>query len=279
MSRVPNMLSPPEITDPASRIIEATLAIDPTLKMSGANTAALTTSAIPAGLRIDTMILTSHDNLLLLCQGIFRGQPHSNHGSGHHQPNVPHVRRFWATSGDINLPGMGSGEWINYRGLDVVMRNAEVLGIGNRSLDVLDYALEHHDFEADPYMDTWNARHAVFFGSSWRWNSLKNSQGGALYLSRITHLTMWLDDDSGGSGPDGLPAWVKSVPFHMMSSLIHFECPLANRRSRVLTEMRVYTAQRPGTIHRWFSDPARCAEHYRPARSTQLVSVEDLLQW
>ncbi|KAG6813531.1 hypothetical protein H0H92_010236 [Tricholoma furcatifolium] len=270
------------------RIIKATLSPDSSHEgISYATTTSLAATSLGLyhevmPLLLHTITLPSHKQLLAFNRCIAYLQLHHDTGSRLALPNHSTlVRRFFVTSEDANFPDRSSGDWVEYKKLDVVLKNAECLGFSNFSLHLLDSALERHDFDVDPSMESWRCRRAVLFGNWWRWNSLKQSLGGAMYLAQLTHLTMCLEDNA-GSSLMGMPSWLKAVPFEMMPRLTHFACPLVQETEEdamdidtPTTTMRVLVAPRSAMIQRWMLDPG-CHEDHRPHISTKAIVLTSL---
>ncbi|KAG6908527.1 hypothetical protein DXG01_004298 [Tephrocybe rancida] len=262
------------------RIVDATLACNPSLICSHAISVTLDTASsrfysesMPFVLA--TLILASPKQLLVLSQSTV-AHLRSPSGSSLVLPKHTLVRKFFVTSDEINLPDRSVVDWIDSRGLSKVLQKSSVLGFTTFSIDLLDNALKLHNFDVDPYMQSWNCRQAVFFGSSWRWNPLTSTQGGVIYLARLTHLTMWLEDDRSGSY--SVPTWVKAIPFDKMPCLTHFAYAQDSMSSSRPTEMKVHQAQVPGAIHRWLLDPSRSPQEFGLEVSSRLVTLEDVLQ-
>ncbi|KAJ7782744.1 hypothetical protein B0H16DRAFT_1211700, partial [Mycena metata] len=137
------------------------------------------------------------------------------------------VRRFWSTECREPLIEDSPEYRIDYAALYQVIRGVDVLGLNFHSLHLLYNGLASAG--ADPAVD-WTCRHVILAGYSPRWRPLTSSAEGAIFLSRITHLTLWITTDFFGRPPpsDGrrVPAWLTDVPFSLMLSLTHLAFPL-----------------------------------------------------
>jgi hypothetical protein len=152
---------------------------------------------------------------------------------------------------------------LDYSALYGVMRNAENLGIDFNSLHILYRGLASAG--ACPITD-WNCRKVVFSGEYYRWSPLVVTVEGSAFLSRITHLVLWIPpNDCGLDAYRGtrIPDWIRHVPFSSLSNLTHVAFPLIplptdlNSQTEMEMSMLVYSASDasskfdPNTFYQW----------------------------
>ncbi|KAG6862858.1 hypothetical protein C0991_009731, partial [Blastosporella zonata] len=241
-----------EIKETATRrIIDATVADKPSLSASYVKTDWLYNETSDTPVFLDTLIVAENNTVLAFSEHNFAGL-RSQSGSDLLLPLQTIVHTFFITDHEIHKPGTMARSWVEYRrGLHGVMKTAQVLGIAGDTAQLLDNALSRHDFRSDPAMDSWKCRQLVIFGllDYWRWTSLRYTRGGEAYLSIVTHLTIWVDEFPSEGDHNGLPSWVKDIPFKMMKNLTCFACPVADSPGDLSgshpTQMNFYETHQP----------------------------------
>ncbi|KAJ7076845.1 hypothetical protein B0H15DRAFT_752897, partial [Mycena belliarum] len=138
------------------------------------------------------------------------------------------VRRFWSTDCWEALMDASPDYFINYSALYEIMRGVDSLGLNFRSLHLLYNGLTSSG--ADPAQD-WKCHHVTFAGSIPRWKPLTSNLEGMAFLSRITHLTLWIPThDSPWLPPQTqnspVPRWIMDIPFSFFRNLTHLAFPL-----------------------------------------------------
>ncbi|KAG6832105.1 hypothetical protein H0H87_002744 [Tephrocybe sp. NHM501043] len=277
----------PDIEDPATRrIITASLTNDPSLIISRASTALIekrqSTAYSPSNpFVLDTLVVDANDSVIFFSQATVGPL---RQGSSIVLPKDTIIRKFFITTKEYNLPGKLPRNFVDFGSVDSIMQTAEILGLGGYSIQLLDDALARHDFYTDPYMQTWNCRQAVIFGRYWRWTSLQNTHGGAIFLSRLTHLTMWVDETGVVNDHNGLPTWVRTIPLGMMTNLQYLALPITHTLGTMnsmsqRTDMLLLTARQPGTLHHYVTNPRTCPGHYTPIIKKRRIMLEDFLGW
>ncbi|KAJ6593536.1 hypothetical protein B0H19DRAFT_1246290 [Mycena capillaripes] len=119
------------------------------------------------------------------------------------------VRRFWSTECWEALMDDSPDYCINYSALYEIIRDVDSLGFNFRSLHLLYNGLASAG--ADPARD-WQCRRVTLAGSNPRWKPLTSSVEGITFLSRITHLTLWIS--------------IHNHPWHPPAHLTHLAFPL-----------------------------------------------------
>ncbi|KAJ7039073.1 hypothetical protein C8F04DRAFT_890898, partial [Mycena alexandri] len=138
------------------------------------------------------------------------------------------VRRFWSTECWEPLIEDSPEYCIDYAALYQVIRGVDALGLNFRSLHLLYNSLESAG--AAPALD-WKCRHVILAGSLPRWRPLTSTAEGTIFLSCITHLTLWIPTINNrwlAPPPDGsrIPPYVTEIPFSLMLNLTHLAFPL-----------------------------------------------------
>ncbi|KAF8178589.1 hypothetical protein K438DRAFT_1844041 [Mycena galopus ATCC 62051] len=139
------------------------------------------------------------------------------------------VRRFWSTECWEALMEDSHEYCIDYAALYSVIRGVDSLGLNFHSLHLLYNGLASPG--ADPMRD-WKCHRVTFAGSCLpRWRPLTSSTEGIIFLSRISHLTLWISADHllpPMHETRLVPRWVPDVPFVSFRSLTHFAFPLCS---------------------------------------------------
>ncbi|GLB37760.1 hypothetical protein LshimejAT787_0408110 [Lyophyllum shimeji] len=236
---------------------------------------AVSLAAVSTGFRavvipilLNTVVLRSHEDLVTFIRFIQLQQHLKASGSRLAVDYLRVMRRFWNTESFPNFVNTASEEYLDYGLLYDVLKNMEWVGLNNSTLHLLQYALDERD--VDPASD-WTCRQATFWGRFWRWTPFTSNEGGLAYLRKLTHLAIWLEDQSDQpvDDPRGLHTWVKQIPFKYMPNLTHFACSLARDdierdgcpAYHTPNKMMVYIArpqsQGPSKhiIEQWVSDP------------------------
>ncbi|KAJ6449629.1 hypothetical protein DFH09DRAFT_893720, partial [Mycena vulgaris] len=138
------------------------------------------------------------------------------------------VRRFWSTVCWEALTDDSPDYCINYAALYEVVRGVDSLGLDFRSLHLLYNGLASPG--ADPARD-WQCRRVTFAGSFPRWKPLTSTMEGTAFLSRITHLTLWIPTHTYPWLPpptqeSPVPRWIQDIPFSAFQNLTHLAFPL-----------------------------------------------------
>ncbi|KAJ7106034.1 hypothetical protein C8R43DRAFT_859152, partial [Mycena crocata] len=138
------------------------------------------------------------------------------------------VRRFWSTECWEPLMEHSPEYFIDYSALYKVIRGVDSLGLNFRSLHLLYNGLTSPG--ADPEKD-WRCRHVTFAGFLPRWKPLTSNSEGTAFLSRITHLTLWISPHNRPWLPpppheSRIPSWIEHVPLDFFHSLTHLQFPL-----------------------------------------------------
>ncbi|KAF8070765.1 hypothetical protein FPV67DRAFT_1448441 [Lyophyllum atratum] len=215
-----------------------------------------------------TVIIRSHENLVAFIRTIQSQRQLDASGSRLALDYTKLVRKFWNTESYQNLACMASEEYLDYNFLYHVLKNMECVGLNNATLHLVQYAVDER--HVDPIED-WACQRATFWGRVWRWTPFTSSKGGLAYLGKLTHLAIWLEDQSNQpvDDPRRLHTWVKQIPFKHMPNLTHFACSLARddidrseMKYHTPTRMMVYITsaqKKPGPvkhiIEQWVSDP------------------------
>ncbi|KAF7351172.1 hypothetical protein MSAN_01679900 [Mycena sanguinolenta] len=138
------------------------------------------------------------------------------------------VRRFWSSECWEARMGDSPDYRIDYATLYEVIRGVDCLGLNFRALHLLynSLAIPSADLARD-----WKCRRVILAGSSLpRWKPLTSSTEGMIFLSRITHLTLWITADHLLPPRDDtrrVPRWIDDVPFAFLPALTHLAFPLA----------------------------------------------------
>ncbi|KAJ7188616.1 hypothetical protein C8R46DRAFT_1023916 [Mycena filopes] len=169
------------------------------------------------------------------------------------------VRGFWSTECWEPLIEDSPDYFIHYAALYSVIRGVDVLGLNFRSLHLLYNGLASAG--ADPAVD-WTCTHVTFAGSLPRWKPLTSSSEGTIFLSRVTHLTLWIPTYkhpwlAPPSDESQVPPSVALVPFALLSNLTHLAFPLSSKHTpthdpttiqvQVPTETLTYVAPNPSS--------------------------------
>ncbi|KAJ7244168.1 hypothetical protein B0H12DRAFT_991022, partial [Mycena haematopus] len=135
------------------------------------------------------------------------------------------VRRFWSTECREARVTDSPDYCIDYAALYEVIRGVDSLGLDFHALHLLYNGLASPN--ADPAQD-WKCRRVILAGSHLpRWKPLTSSMEGMIFLSRISHLTLWVaEDDDLPDETRRVPEWVDNVPFKFFPALTHFAIPL-----------------------------------------------------
>ncbi|KAJ6497722.1 hypothetical protein C8R45DRAFT_137239 [Mycena sanguinolenta] len=207
------------------------------------------------------------------------------------------VRRFWTSECWEAHMGDSPDYRIDYAALYEVIRGVDSLGLNFRALHLLYNSLASPN--ADPAR-TWKCRRVILAGSSLpRWKPLTSSTEGMIFLSRITHLTLWITADHLLPLRDEtrrVPHWIDDMPFVFLLALTHLAFPLrshaadgvtGNSEIQAPTGILVYIAPinssdfTPCDFRQWAlsSDPLRHGALV-PFRHSVLVSgVANELGW
>jgi hypothetical protein len=138
------------------------------------------------------------------------------------------VRRFWSTECWEALMEDSPEYCIDYGALYEIIRGVDSLGLNFRSLHLLYNGLASTG--ANPAED-WQCRHVTFAGSLPRWKPLTSSAEGIAFLSRITHLTLWIPTHTHPwlappPHESRVPRWIQEIPFSSFRNLTHLAFPL-----------------------------------------------------
>ncbi|KAJ7818216.1 hypothetical protein B0H14DRAFT_3474049 [Mycena olivaceomarginata] len=171
------------------------------------------------------------------------------------------VRRFWATECWEPLMEHSPDYYINSGALYKILCGVDSLGLHFRSLHLLYNGLASAG--ADPARD-WTCTHVTLAGSLPRWKPLTSSTEGLLFLSRISHLTLWISTERAPPMHESrVPSWIEDVPFWALPNLTHFAFPLRaechQAGCQVPTETLVYVAPmsvdfKPSVFCEWALD-------------------------
>lgn len=209
---------------------------------------------------LKTVSLSSLSQLLTFIDAIHIQHSHRQTNSRLLVDYTKLVHQLWLA--DCWEPLPLAGYTLDYSALYQVMRNAKHLGLEFNSLHLLYYGLASAG--ACPSTD-WNCRRVTFVGEHYRWTPLVMTTEGSEFLSRITHLILWIPPNGGRDslGDDGdddnhqqqhprIPNWIQHIPFSSFSSLTHLAIPLipsqgmfqTSRKEHldVPTNMLVYSA-------------------------------------
>jgi len=147
-----------------------------------------------------------------------------------------YVKRMWCgmcREALVDEP-RDSPMWLDYGALWEVMRNVESLGIDNSSLHLLynGLATDVDAMNADGVDEKgimatrrWKCRKVTFAGDYWRWKPLTSTAEGSAFLASITHLVLWMREQSHCHHHGPQPAstinsrFMEDVPFEMMKNL------------------------------------------------------------
>ncbi|KAK0486150.1 hypothetical protein IW261DRAFT_782696 [Armillaria novae-zelandiae] len=208
-----------------------------------------------------------------------------------HQRQVPRrlrldypslVRRFWCSESYEAI--IDRNEYIDYSSLYQVISRAESIGMPFYGTHLLYNGLASDGANPD---NDWKCRRVAFEGRFIRWKPITSSYEGATFLKKITHLSMWVPYHNLASiSPQEYPvaAWVKDIPFHIMTNLRHFSFPLLMDRRRheglrkigYLT-MAVYQAPHGQAFNPvTFKDWATSAEFQKYGRQVKLQKMPQL---
>ncbi|KAG6839453.1 hypothetical protein C0991_002477, partial [Blastosporella zonata] len=191
-----------EIKDtPARLVIDATIALHqakrkPPLHKSYANTIFLSNEPsryynAAAPFIIDTIIVTAHDNVLILSN---QSLSDLKHGSSLVLPQHSVVRQFFVITLEPNFSNGFAHQWNslgdNLRCLDALMKTAQLLGLGGYGTQFLKYALDYHNSYVDPDLVSWNCQRILVIGEIIKpWLSVMKTTVGLKFLARLTSLT------------------------------------------------------------------------------------------
>ncbi|KAJ7125071.1 hypothetical protein C8R44DRAFT_782209 [Mycena epipterygia] len=165
------------------------------------------------------------------------------------------VRRFWSTECWEPLMDDSPEYYIDYAALTEVISGVDSLGLTWSSLHLLYNGLTSSGAAS---VEDWNCRHVTFAGYFPRWKPLTSSMEGTAFLSRITHLTLWIPTHDHPWLPpppqdSPVPRWIEQIHFPSFPNLTHLAFPVLSNRIptpcpadpsvfQVPTEALVYTA-------------------------------------
>ncbi|KAJ7496966.1 hypothetical protein FB451DRAFT_1209422 [Mycena latifolia] len=207
---------------------------------------------------LHSVVLSSSPQVLSFIDSILLQKHFSTSSSALALDYTKLVRRFWSTECWEPLMDDPPDYCIDYGVLYEVIRGVDSLGLNFRSLHLLYNGLTSPG--VDPAKD-WECRHVTFAGSLPRWKPLTSNTEGMAFLSRITHLTLWIPTHGNPWLPpptqeNPVPHWIRDIPFssfrnltHLAFSLLSSGVPTRHKSNplvfRVPTEVLVYVASSP----------------------------------
>ncbi|KAF7362197.1 hypothetical protein MVEN_00565800 [Mycena venus] len=137
------------------------------------------------------------------------------------------VRRFWSTECWEPLMEDSPDYRIDYGALYDIICRVESLGLNFRSLHLLYNGLASPG--ADPARD-WKCGRVTFAGLFPRWKPLTSSTEGMIFLSRISHLTLWISTyhNSWPTHERRVPNWIGEMPLSSFRNLTHLAFSLVS---------------------------------------------------
>lgn len=233
---------------------------------------------------LDTVLLSEGRNVYAFIRAILRQREHHRQQSRLAVDYPTYVRKMWCgTCWEVLVDEpRDSASWLDYDALWDVIRNVESLGINCQSTHLLYNSLAagvaRVPVEAEAAaLPQWKCRRVTFAGDYCRWRPLTSTAEGSAFLSRITHLVLWMPDPyherEGGSSKTSsevTPRWMENVPFGMMESLTDVAFVLSRPRRPVApgsmvvpTEMLAYHCAENNArmFQRWAVDDGDPASH------------------
>jgi hypothetical protein len=195
---------------------------------------------------LDTVLLSAGRNVHAFIRAILMQRDHRLTGSCLAVDYSMHIRRMWCGTCPEALVDepRDSTAWLDYGALWEVMRNVERLGIHYESLHLIYNglatevdAMEVDEIDGKSISSTsrWKCQKITFAGDYWRWKPLTSTKEGSAFLANITHLVLWMTDNSHERNSASMinskvtPMWMENVPFEMMRNLtdVGFVLPIS----------------------------------------------------
>lgn len=167
-----------------------------------------------------TVILSTPANVVSFIEALHLQEHFKNHKSRLRLNYSQLIRHFWSSECFEPLVNDSPAKYnIGYDKIFSIMRTVDCLGITPFSLYLLQKNLPSGLSGAAAAQA---CQRVVIAGPYWRWAPLTSNYAGMTFLSRITHLALWLFE----SGGEPLPKYITNVPFALMPNLTHFACPV-----------------------------------------------------
>jgi len=188
---------------------------------------------------LHTVILSTQSHVNLFIRTVQQQKQLADIGSSLALNYYHHIHHLWSTQ-CLEPLVHESTDRTNYNILYPIFAGAESIGLNFNSLHLL------YEVLGGPYSDSlphWQCQRVTFAGTSPRWNPISSTTAGLSFLRQLTHLTVWIPDDTSASDPSPrlIPDWVEKVPLELMPNLIHFAFSLVYNPGSPMATILTYT--------------------------------------